>query len=173
MLPWLDPDLLEDFEGQPAIYDQIRFSSPSAQEIWLRSWVSNRQSASSSELSEDIQFSFTWYPGRFCPGIGSIIHDARPTAGGGSILDYLPTRYGDVAILEEPEHLSWSGFVLLLAVQRKYFEGCVSQVFHFSVTGTTTVADGAIITTGSLVLSTQIIWRTPYLRKKTLLAKQK
>jgi hypothetical protein len=129
MLPWLDPDLLEDFEGQPAIYDQIRFSSPSAQEIWLRSWVSNRQSASSSELSEDIQFSITWYPGRFCPGIGSIIHDARPTAGGGSILDYLPTRYGDVAILEEPEHLSWSGFVLLLAVQRKYFLRVASLKF--------------------------------------------
>jgi hypothetical protein len=64
-----------------------------------------------------------WYPGRYCPSIGSIVHDDRdhvalrtaiekgcgavPRLRKESILNYLPAGKWDMALLEEPEHLSW------------------------------------------------------------------
>jgi len=141
LLPWLDPGALDPQEGQAAIYGAHRFARPGEQETWIREWVRGREADEKASLGLEEEapatkgasggsWSVHWYPGRYCPGIGSIIHDARPmrgpvaaggegSAAGGegvarvaprSILDHLPSETAqarDLCILEEPEHLSW------------------------------------------------------------------
>jgi digalactosyldiacylglycerol synthase len=88
MVPWLaKADQKRVFPGN------ISFDTPEEQEQWVRDWVKKRTGFSSN-------FKLTFYPGRYAPEKCSILPVGDPTA-------YVPDSAADVAILEEPEHLTW------------------------------------------------------------------
>lgn len=87
MLPFL---ALEEL-GQNVLYGGETFETKEAQEQWIWGWL-GKHLGEKAEGEEGFGFRLHWYPGRYCPGIGSIIPDSRR----GDILDYLPP-------LSEPE----------------------------------------------------------------------
>ena len=88
MLPWLAKS-----DQQRVFPNSITFDSPKEQEQWVRDWLKQR-----TGFSPNVKFTF--YPGRYAPEKCSILPVGDPTA-------YVPDSAADVAILEEPEHLTW------------------------------------------------------------------
>ncbi len=87
LLPWLAPS------DQKSVHPQRIFTSPEEQTAYVQSWVADRVG-----FAPDIKFTF--YPGRWAPDKCSIL----PV---GDITAYVPDNEADVAVLEEPEHLTW------------------------------------------------------------------
>lgn len=88
VIPWLE--LAED---QEALYSRV-FEDEVEQELFIRDWLKNE--AGMEDVADELQILF--YPARYHAGLGSIFAM-------GDILRLIETK--DVAILEEPEHLSW------------------------------------------------------------------
>lgn len=88
MIPWLAKS-----DQQRVFPNNITFETPEEQEKWVRDWARKR-------TGFDSNFSITFYPGRYAPEKCSVLPVGDPTA-------YVPERSADVAILEEPEHLTW------------------------------------------------------------------
>lgn len=88
MIPWLSE------EDQKRIFpNNMTFHGPEDQEQYVRDWVKKR-------TGFPAQFNVTFYPGRYAPEKCSILPVGDPTA-------YVSDAAADVAILEEPEHLTW------------------------------------------------------------------
>ena len=89
-LPWLPPS------AQGSVFPStVRFATPAAQEAYVRSWMLER-----TGFEPDIDI--IWYPARYCPTLKSIFPYGDLTR------DLVPNpSHRDVAILEEPEHLTW------------------------------------------------------------------
>lgn len=88
VIPWLK------LEDQHHVYsNKITFNSTSEQETYVRQWLEERTGFSSS-------FTIRFYPGRFSLHKRSIIAL-------GDITEVIPDEEADVAVLEEPEHLTW------------------------------------------------------------------
>ncbi|XP_073045152.1 digalactosyldiacylglycerol synthase 2, chloroplastic-like [Primulina eburnea] len=88
VIPWLK------LKDQERVYpNNISFSSPSEQEAYVRQWLEERSGLVSS-------FSISFYPGRFS------LHK-RSILALGDITEVIPDEEADVAVLEEPEHLTW------------------------------------------------------------------
>ncbi|XP_073045181.1 digalactosyldiacylglycerol synthase 2, chloroplastic-like [Primulina eburnea] len=88
VIPWLK------LKDQEHVYpNNISFSSPSEQESYVRQWLEERSGLVSS-------FSIRFYPGRFS------LHK-RSILALGDITEVIPDEEADVAVLEEPEHLTW------------------------------------------------------------------
>jgi digalactosyldiacylglycerol synthase len=122
LLPWLAP------ADQAKVFaPSLRFASPAAQQEWVRAWLADRMGGgdgcsaggspapvasppsssstpppSSTPSSSSIvpAFEFVWYQGRYDPALCSIFPY-------GNLIDLIPLPERDVAILEEPEHLTW------------------------------------------------------------------
>eukprot|EP00899_Mesostigma_viride_P016703 jgi/Mesvir1/25033/Mv16972-RA.1 len=88
MVPWIPR------EDQVAVYPNERtFDNPQEQEAYVRAWLKQR-------LGFEAKFKLQFYPGRYDKARGSIF----PV---GDITEFIPDSSADVAILEEPEHLTW------------------------------------------------------------------
>ncbi|XP_059651460.1 digalactosyldiacylglycerol synthase 2, chloroplastic [Cornus florida] len=89
VVPWLS------LKDQQHVYpENITFKSPSEQETYVRQWIEDRTGFVSTS------FSIRFYPGKF-----SI--DKRSILGVGDITAIIPDEDADIAVLEEPEHLTW------------------------------------------------------------------
>ncbi|KAI4355013.1 hypothetical protein L6164_003831 [Bauhinia variegata] len=88
VIPWLS------LKDQELIYPKnITFASSKEQEKYVRQWLEERIGFRSS-------FSIRFYPGKFAKDKGSILAV-------GDISDIIPDEEADIAVLEEPEHLTW------------------------------------------------------------------
>ncbi|KAL0922364.1 hypothetical protein M5K25_006343 [Dendrobium thyrsiflorum] len=88
VIPWLS------LKDQEVVYpNKITFSCPSNHEAYVRRWLEERTNIR-------LQFSITFYPGRFSIEKRSIL----PV---GDITETIPNETADIAVLEEPEHLTW------------------------------------------------------------------
>lgn len=88
VIPWLSQ------VDQAAVFpNSMSFDTPEQQEAYVREWAKMRTGL-------DCDFKVTFYPGRYAPEKGSIL----PV---GDITEYIPDHEADVAVLEEPEHLTW------------------------------------------------------------------
>ncbi|XP_008232767.1 PREDICTED: digalactosyldiacylglycerol synthase 2, chloroplastic isoform X1 [Prunus mume] len=88
VIPWLS------LKDQKLVYpNNITFSSPSEQETYVRHWVDERTGFKSD-------FGILFYPGKFSL-------DKRSILAVGDISERIPDEKADIAILEEPEHLTW------------------------------------------------------------------
>lgn len=88
MVPWLAKS-----DQQRIFPNGVTFDSPDEQEAWVKQWLKKR-----TGFTPD--FKITFYPGRYAPEKCSILPVGDPTK-------YVPDSAADVAILEEPEHLTW------------------------------------------------------------------
>ena len=88
MVPWLAKS-----DQQRIFPNGVTFDSPDEQEAWVKQWLKKR-----TGFTPD--FKLTFYPGRYAPEKCSILPVGDPTR-------YVPDSAADVAILEEPEHLTW------------------------------------------------------------------
>ncbi|KAL6126112.1 hypothetical protein ACLB2K_074163 [Fragaria x ananassa] len=88
VIPWLS------LKDQKLVYpNKITFGSPAEQEIYIRHWLHERTGFGS-------EFSLLFYPGKFSL-------DKRSILPVGDISEVIPDEKADIAILEEPEHLTW------------------------------------------------------------------
>ncbi|KAG8391784.1 hypothetical protein BUALT_Bualt01G0223000 [Buddleja alternifolia] len=88
VIPWLK------LKDQQHVYpNNITFNSTLEQEKYVRQWLEQRTGLTSS-------FKIRFYPGRFSLHKRSIIAL-------GDITEVIPDEEADVAVLEEPEHLTW------------------------------------------------------------------
>lgn len=88
VIPWLS------LKDQELVYpDKITFSSPSEHESYVRGWLEKRTHVTSG-------FNISFYPGKFSKEKRSIL----PV---GDITVTIPDDEADIAVLEEPEHLTW------------------------------------------------------------------
>ncbi|XP_058107425.1 digalactosyldiacylglycerol synthase 2, chloroplastic-like [Magnolia sinica] len=88
VIPWLS------LKDQGLVYpNRITFSSPSEQETYVRCWLEERTGFISG-------FKICFYPGKFAKDKGSILAV-------GDITEVIPNEEADIAVLEEPEHLTW------------------------------------------------------------------
>ncbi|KAK1426182.1 hypothetical protein QVD17_14851 [Tagetes erecta] len=88
LVPWLTRT------DQELVYpNNITFSSPDEQEVYIRNWLKERVG-----FSADFKISF--YPGKFQKERRSIIP-------AGDTSQFISSKDADIAILEEPEHLNW------------------------------------------------------------------
>lgn len=88
VIPWLS------LKDQEHVYpDKITFNLPSEQEKYVRNWVEERTGFRSC-------FDIRFYPGKFS-------RDKKSILGVGDITEVIPDEDADVAVLEEPEHLTW------------------------------------------------------------------
>jgi len=90
MVPWLDLD------DQAILFPgNLTFERPDLQEQYIRWWCENRASVKASNLR------IRWYPAEYTPGHSSVfpLDD--------DVTSLIPESERDVAILEEPEHLTW------------------------------------------------------------------
>ncbi|ONI22935.1 hypothetical protein PRUPE_2G159400 [Prunus persica] len=88
VIPWLS------LKDQKLVYpNNITFSSPAEQETYVRHWVDERTGFKSD-------FGILFYPGKFSL-------DKRSILAVGDISERIPDEKADIAILEEPEHLTW------------------------------------------------------------------
>ncbi|XP_057496513.1 digalactosyldiacylglycerol synthase 2, chloroplastic-like [Actinidia eriantha] len=87
-IPWLS------LKDQEVVYpDKIAFNSPSEQEEYVRQWLEERTGFRSG-------FDIRFYPGKFS-------RDKRSILAAGDITEIIPDEEADIAVLEEPEHLTW------------------------------------------------------------------
>ncbi|XP_031487819.1 digalactosyldiacylglycerol synthase 2, chloroplastic isoform X1 [Nymphaea colorata] len=88
VLPWLS------LKDQHLVYpSNITFNSPKEQEYHIRQWLEERTGFASG-------FEICFYPGKFST-------DKRSILAVGDITELIPDELADVAVLEEPEHLTW------------------------------------------------------------------
>lgn len=88
LIPWLS------HEDQELVYPNgMKFASPGEQEAYVRQWLGERTGFSSG-------FSIRFYPAKFSK-------DKRSILATGDLTDLIPDEEADVAVLEEPEHLTW------------------------------------------------------------------
>ncbi|WOG90469.1 hypothetical protein DCAR_0209713 [Daucus carota subsp. sativus] len=88
VIPWLSK------RDQDYVYpNKITFDTPSEQEIYVRQWLDERIGLKST-------FQILFYPGKFSRKMGSIF-------GVGDITEIIPDEEAEIAVLEEPEHLTW------------------------------------------------------------------
>ncbi|XP_062090268.1 digalactosyldiacylglycerol synthase 2, chloroplastic-like isoform X1 [Humulus lupulus] len=88
VIPWLS------LKDQELVYpNNFRFASPIEHEAYVRQWLEER-----TKFKSD--FTIHFYPAKF-----SI--DKRSILAAGDISEVIPDEDSDVAILEEPEHLTW------------------------------------------------------------------
>ncbi|KAJ7962332.1 Digalactosyldiacylglycerol synthase chloroplastic-like [Quillaja saponaria] len=88
VIPWLS------LKDQGLVYpNNITFSSDSEQEKYVRHWLQDRTGFTSS-------FTIRFYPGKFS-------RDKRSILAVGDISEIILDEEADIAILEEPEHLTW------------------------------------------------------------------
>ncbi|GFY90289.1 digalactosyl diacylglycerol deficient 2 [Actinidia rufa] len=88
VIPWLS------LKDQEVVYpDKIAFNSPSEQEEYVRQWLEERTGFRSG-------FDIRFYPGKFS-------RDKRSILAAGDITEIIPDEEADIAVLEEPEHLTW------------------------------------------------------------------
>ncbi|CAM6095158.1 unnamed protein product [Calypogeia fissa] len=88
LVPWLCQ------KDQELVYpNNLTFDSPAEQETYVRNWVESRVG-----FRPDFKISF--YPGRFSL-------EKRSILAAGDISSFIPDKEADIAVLEEPEHLSW------------------------------------------------------------------
>ncbi|CAL8470017.1 g9559 [Coccomyxa elongata] len=88
LVPWLAKS------EQGIVYpDGLEFGNPDEQADWVRAWVEKR-------TSFPCKFDIKFYPGIYDASFLSIFPVGDPTY-------YIPDEEADVAILEEPEHLTW------------------------------------------------------------------
>ncbi|XP_038980666.1 digalactosyldiacylglycerol synthase 2, chloroplastic-like [Phoenix dactylifera] len=88
VIPWLS------LKDQELVYpNKITFDSPSEHEGYVRQWLEERTDFISS-------FRINFYPGKFSIEMRSIL----PV---GDITESIPDEEADIAVLEEPEHLTW------------------------------------------------------------------
>ncbi|KAL3677624.1 hypothetical protein R1sor_027572 [Riccia sorocarpa] len=88
LVPWLSQD------DQELVYPhRMTFSSPVEQETYVRNWLEAR-------IGFRPDFKITFYPGRFST-------EERSIFAVGDISQFIPDKDADVAVLEEPEHLTW------------------------------------------------------------------
>lgn len=88
VIPWLS--LKDQYQVYP---DKITFSSPSEQVYFVRHWLEER-------IGTTALFNICFYPGKFSQEKRSIIAL-------GDITEVIPDEEADIAVLEEPEHLTW------------------------------------------------------------------
>nr|GMD62368.1 digalactosyldiacylglycerol synthase 2, chloroplastic-like [Ipomoea batatas] len=88
VVPWLS---LNDQEH--LFPNNITFNTPSEQEQYVLRWVEERTGFTSN-------FSVRFYPGKFSL-------EKRSILGSGDITIAIPDEEADIAVLEEPEHLTW------------------------------------------------------------------
>ncbi|PIA53845.1 hypothetical protein AQUCO_00900439v1 [Aquilegia coerulea] len=88
VIPWLS------LKDQELVYpNKITFSTPLEQETYVRRWLEERTGFGSG-------FNIRFYPGKFSK-------DKRSILAVGDISEIVPDVEADVAVLEEPEHLTW------------------------------------------------------------------
>ena len=88
VIPWLS------LKDQELVYpNKITFKSPSEQEAYVRQWLGER-------TGFVCDFSIKFYPGKFS-------RDKRSILVVGDITEIIPDEEADIAVLEEPEHLTW------------------------------------------------------------------
>ncbi|KAJ0985233.1 hypothetical protein J5N97_003589 [Dioscorea zingiberensis] len=88
VIPWLS------LKDQELVYpNKITFSSPSEHEGYVHQWLKDR-------IDFALRFSLSFYPAKFSKDIRSIL----PV---GDITESITDDDADVAVLEEPEHLTW------------------------------------------------------------------
>ncbi|XP_057435587.1 digalactosyldiacylglycerol synthase 2, chloroplastic [Lotus japonicus] len=88
VIPWLS------LKDQALVYpNNITFASPSEHEKYIRQWLEERVGFTSG-------FSIKFYPGKFS-------RDKRSILAVGDISEVIPDKEADIAVLEEPEHLTW------------------------------------------------------------------
>ncbi|KAF7153159.1 hypothetical protein RHSIM_Rhsim01G0152600 [Rhododendron simsii] len=81
-------------KDQEHVYpDKITFNLPSEQEKYVHNWLEERTGFRSS-------FNIRFYPGKFS-------RDKRSILAVGDITEVIPDEEADIAVLEEPEHLTW------------------------------------------------------------------
>lgn len=78
---------------QQLVHPNATFEDPEQQKQYIREWLAGRVDFNST-------FDITFYPGRYALDKGSIL----PV---GDITEYISNEEADVAVLEEPEHLTW------------------------------------------------------------------
>ena len=87
VVPWLP------LCDQKLVHPNAIFENPEQQKEHVRGWLSGR-------VDFDPSFDIRFYPGRYAIDKGSIV----PV---GDVTECVPDEDADVAILEEPEHLTW------------------------------------------------------------------
>ncbi|XP_042506002.1 digalactosyldiacylglycerol synthase 2, chloroplastic-like isoform X2 [Macadamia integrifolia] len=88
VIPWLS------LKDQQLVYpNEITFKSPTDHEAYVRQWVEQRTGFISG-------FNINFYPGKFST-------DKRSILAVGDITEIIPDEEADIAVLEEPEHLTW------------------------------------------------------------------
>lgn len=88
LVPWLCK------KDQEQVYpNKMTFDTPEEQESYVRDWVEARVGFKSD-------FKIAFYPGKFSSYKRSIL-------AAGDISEFIPKEEADVAVLEEPEHLTW------------------------------------------------------------------
>ncbi|CAN0824738.1 Digalactosyldiacylglycerol synthase 2, chloroplastic [Linum grandiflorum] len=88
VIPWLS------LKHQKLVYpNNVTFGSPAEQEAYVRRWLEER-------ISFSADFSIRFYPGKFAL-------DKRSILPVGDISEAIPDEEADIAVLEEPEHLTW------------------------------------------------------------------
>lgn len=87
VLPWLAPC------DQRLVHPNTVFEKPEQQEEHIRGWLAGR-------VDFEVKFDIIFYPGRYAIDKGSIV----PV---GDITECVAKDEADVAVLEEPEHLTW------------------------------------------------------------------
>ncbi|XP_043692135.1 digalactosyldiacylglycerol synthase 2, chloroplastic-like [Telopea speciosissima] len=88
VIPWLS------LKDQQLVYpNNITFRSPREHEAYVRQWVEERTGFIAG-------FNINFYPGKFS-------RDKRSILAVGDITEIIPDEEADIAVLEEPEHLTW------------------------------------------------------------------
>ncbi|XP_077218073.1 digalactosyldiacylglycerol synthase 2, chloroplastic-like [Tasmannia lanceolata] len=88
VIPWLS------LKDQELVYtSKVTFDSPSVHETYVRQWLEERTGFES-------RFNICFYPGKFDK-------EKRSILAVGDITDVIPDEEADIAVLEEPEHLTW------------------------------------------------------------------
>lgn len=99
MIPWL-----ESLQEQAKVYGSNTFETPEEQEEWIRNYsrerILNNEAQNEHEVDEVNNLQIRFYPAKYHTLFGSIFATV-------DICALIPQEEADVAILEEPEHLTW------------------------------------------------------------------